>query len=277
MKIVALMVYYKGNIPEICSNLKAYIHNIGALVIWLNSPLEEKDKHEIIAAFKPYHSIILFRGDGTNQGLSKVYNEVAREFESQYDYLLTMDQDSWWYNFGDYIDFIEQIQEDDIIAYGPDVITDKDVIGDEKCTGIEVDEIINSGALVKLSLLSAIGYYNEELFVDAIDEELCLRAQANKLRIIKVRGSYLIQQYGHAETHRFFNRTVSITGHKPERKYQIARNHVWLIKNYHLTRERRKSYIKDYIIRPTVETILYEKNKLRKVTSIIKGVIDGLR
>ena len=91
---------------------------------------------------------------------------------------------------------------------------------------VETDAAIASGSLTPVASLAAIGGMREELFIDLVDTEWCLRARSMGYRSFGVCDAVLRHSLG-AQPRTFANRTI--THHSPLRSYYFFRNAVWLI------------------------------------------------
>ena len=85
--------------------------------------------------------------------------------------------------------------------------------------------VISSGSLIPMDVIDDVGLMCEELFIDFIDTEWCLRARRkgyeivaiNKVRIDHYLGDYMVQ---------FMGRSIPI--HSPLRMYYYFRNGIYL-------------------------------------------------
>ena len=107
-KILGIVVIYKPNINKLISNINKYIDDISYLIIWENSTLLRSEKNLIIDNCINSEKII-FAGNGINQGLSIAFNyALDKANKCRYEYLMTMDQDSEWINFSNYLSKLKQ-------------------------------------------------------------------------------------------------------------------------------------------------------------------------
>ena len=85
--------------------------------------------------------------------------------------------------------------------------------------------VISSGSLIPMDVIDDVGLMCEELFIDFVDTEWCLRARRkgyeivaiNKVRIDHYLGDYMVQ---------FMGRSIPI--HSPLRMYYYFRNGIYL-------------------------------------------------
>lgn len=131
----------------------------------------------------------------------------------------------------------------------------------------KVSYCIASGSLIPTKVFEDIGKIKEDLFIDNMDFEWCLRARSIGYEIIQTNQTYLSHRLG--EGNQDF-----ILSHSPFREYYITRNNIIL---------SRLHYIPiGYRYRKLVSTfcrIIHSVIKCRwiYVEQQLKGLIDGYR
>lgn len=91
---------------------------------------------------------------------------------------------------------------------------------------LEVDHIIASGSMIPMSVIAQIGGMNEELFIDYVDIEWCLRASRNGYPSFIATDVIMDHQLGVPMN--VLGRVIST--HSPMRHYYMVRNTLWLIR-----------------------------------------------
>lgn len=136
---------------------------------------------------------------------------------------------------------------------------------------VDVDHLISSGTLIDMRALDSVGNFVDELFIDAVDTEWCLRARSHGLRIIGV-GSAAMQ-------HNIGDAYLVLMGkqlplHSPMRLYYQFRNQIWLIKQPWVGWRWR---VIDSIrcIKLFIVFAIFAPNKLTNLSFMIKGGVDG--
>jgi rhamnosyltransferase len=273
-KLVAVMPIFYPN-HNTLENIKLFIHDIEKLIVWDNTPNEEKEKYKI--DLDEYSNKIIYLTTGKNEGTAYAYNRAAEwAFLNKYNYLILMDQDGKWENFKEYKeDVFTYFKSKSNVIFTPQI---NQFERKERNNKIEkIDNCISSGMIISKEIYQRIGKFEEKLFVDCVDMDYCLRARILKIEILRIKNnSLLIQQFGqttHSKHLDFYTRNDS-----PARTYNIAKNHIMLIKKYwkYLKRHEIKEWIWAYIIARFIKIILIENNKMKKCHSIIKASFDGL-
>ncbi|MCM7468377.1 glycosyltransferase family 2 protein [Enterobacter bugandensis] len=138
---------------------------------------------------------------------------------------------------------------------------------------LKVSFLINSGMLVPVQTLKDVGLMRDELFIDYIDIEWCLRAAKEGYSFYAVPNAQMSHTIGDARKV-FLGREVSI--HSPLRRYYLARNSIYMM---------RLSYVPvGYKLREvffsTIRTLMFVAcvdKKLTYIKYIFRGWKDGIQ
>jgi len=169
---------------------------------------------------------------GLNQGL-----EFAHE--NGFAWLLTVDQDSM--TGRDYPQRImaaaqshEQLWSDRarVGVIAPATISDSSgplTYPTKVVDGITVtEEVIQSGALWRVSALTEIGGFDESLGIDAVDAAACLRLREAGYLVALTGTVDLQHNLGDSRQVNILGRTVMVTNHSPARRATMVRNRLQL-------------------------------------------------
>jgi rhamnosyltransferase len=97
---------------------------------------------------------------------------------------------------------------------------------DGDATVVECDTLVASGCLIPMPSLDALGPMDEALFIDQIDVEWGLRAQAHGYRLFGVCGAWLGHAIGTHYVRPWFAPGRRVPVHAPLRDYYLMRNSV---------------------------------------------------
>ena len=267
LKILAVVVTYRPEKDLLIKNVAAFIDHVDKVLIWENTPNEEKEKYRFIDNKK-----VEYQGDGINS-ISHALNYAWRYAEDNgYDYLLTMDQDSVWEDFPFYLHETAYNEKAPQGIWGPNAYIPTDV---------EISNpniIITSGMLLQVELISKIGGWDETFSIDCVDDDFCLRAKRMGIKTYYWGACILNQRYGSPEKAKLLGRTFDIVlkNYSASRLYSIYRNHVILIRKFPEVWSIKNDF-KYYWI-PNIKWVaIFEKNRIKKLHSIFKGILDGYR
>jgi len=280
-QICAIIVTHHPD-QYISDRIDRIINQVNLVIIIDNASLKEeiysisekfsKEKVKVIV-----NSINKGLGFALNQGI-----EYAKHVG--YSWVLTLDQDS----MADTKMVIEQRSVYDamnnkaqigIIASHPvDSHTGKTPYSSlcENHTWTHTNVVITSGSLLNLEAYNNIGPFNEDFFIDRIDQEYCLRLRKNGYKIILACKAILFHSLGTPQKRNFIFWTFYPTNHSKQRRYYSARNIVYLTKKYFWSDSKWISYQLLTVIKAIFLILLFEDEKIPKILSIMKGLWHGV-
>ncbi|MEI6152127.1 MAG: hypothetical protein WCQ10_06330, partial [Chitinophagia bacterium] len=172
MNIAGVVILYHPDIQLLSENIKTYVQGIKQLYIYDNS---ETKLPGIEEALTRLHPSIQYHYFNANEGIAKRLNKAVEEASrNNYDYLLTMDQDSS-FKAGDFEKYKLQTQASaysNVAQFGVNCQPDFTIAKEQP---EEALTLITSGSIVNLSLIKNVGAFNEDLFIDFVDAEFSYR------------------------------------------------------------------------------------------------------
>ncbi len=265
MKIVSVVVLYHPNQEALKPNLDAIVPYVDALLLWNNTPARMPN---------PYvHDKVIYINHGENVGLPRAYNYAWHYAQTHgFTHVLTMDQDSYFPRLDDFLAYIQKRNE--VALFGPYVPSVGVPRLVEECQSVL--SIINSGACVPVEILNHVHGYNEDFFMDIVDEEFCLHARALGYVVYQVKAFNLQHCYGKLHEVKWLGKTVArVANYSSMRVYGICRNKLIMWRNYsvHAELKRRKVWedVKSFI-----KMLCFEQNKWSKCCAYCIGYYDGI-
>jgi len=149
-------------------------------------------------------------------------------------------------------------------------------IDDNSKSDYTIDSIlITSGSIINLEKSIRIGNFDENLFIDHVDTDYCIRLLNNNLKTIKFNNILLNHNEGDSiKTRTFFLKLDTRMTHAPKRIYYKTRNYIYL-------RKKHKYFSKFIPLRHALNDIknnlFYNKEKLKTIYYLIKGIIDSFK
>lgn len=271
MRLLAIVITYYPDISNCVKNILRYIEYVDKLIIWENTPQKEKSNYKITISC--YEDKIVYLGTGKNEGIAYPLNSAIQwAAGGGYTHLLTMDQDSRWENFQEYKNLILKYY-----IHSPILSPNINHTCSEKEECKVIPSSITSGSIYQINLFHKIGLFREDYFIDGVDTELCYRAKKQLgIDTLCLCKAHLQQIFGEPYV-TFLGTTLS--NYSAFRTYYILRNHIRLWKEYPsvMSFEFKKYVITDFMIKRLINIICFEKNKLQKIKSMVKGVSHGLK
>jgi rhamnosyltransferase len=194
---------------------------------------------------------------------------------SGYDYLLLMDQDSVATPgmVDTLLSYVHDAPEERIgILYALHQYKNYHLenLGTEVLEMLWVD---TAGSLLNLAAFRACGPFLDELFIDHVDAEYCLRLKVKGFRIRQVNRAVMQQALGNMISKRFLFWTVTTTNYEPVRVYYQIRNRLFVSRKFR--REFpwwscKEALAVVYII---MKFLLFESQSLEKLAMAMRGIL----
>ncbi len=271
MNICAGIVTFNPDIDRLWQNLTAIDKQVKEVVIVDNGSRNVSQIEKIV---RPNVKIILLKNN-QNEGIAKALNRMILWAESRkYQWVLTLDQDSVCHD-----NLIEQYlpyTSDRKIGMLTCDIVDRNCHFKEKKKKNKfeyVKKCITSGCLTNVAACIDSGMFDEKLFIDSVDYDMCYSMREHGYQIGKVHFQGLLHEVGHSKGYSILGFEFAVTNHSAQRKYYISRNSTYLIKKHRLNK------VKEYFIiyRRIATVLIFEQDKWNKCKAIVRGIRDGWR
>jgi len=267
-RILAIVVTYYPEKELLERNLFAFIDKVDKVLIWENTSEDEKLSYRFIN-----HQKAEYCGDGINS-ISHALNYAWHYAErNHYEYLLTMDQDSVFKNFTDYLNETIKNPQAPKGIWSPTMI----LLGhrDTREKGIrETPMAITSGMLIHVSLMEKIGGWNEAFSVDGIDAEFCFCAKKKGVNTYQINRTHLYHQFGKQKRKSFWGHDFVLDNYCPLRYYMIYKSHVLVMRMYP-EQKWFKAFFYQHRLKMICWIFLFEEHGFEKFCNILKGIIMG--
>lgn len=181
--------------PDACiKNIETYITYIDKLYIIDNTNSPDTNLHKELENRFGKAEILSY---GKNLGIAAALNlAIKKGLECGYEWLLTMDQDSFFDDIQakKFFESLTTIDKKTGAIVSPAHKKNSD--DNEPCIYVRKDEVMTSGNLLNLSLTKQIGLFNEDLFIDSVDHDYCLRANLAGFDVLQAINCFIQHQVG---------------------------------------------------------------------------------
>lgn len=262
---------------NVIDNIKSYIEYVEKIIIVDNSI---ENNIELIEAIKNiFKEKVIYIHNKDNLGIAKALNigcDIA--IDLNYNFILTMDQDSCFENFEHYLKCIENLDNTENVAiYAAHTDLIKEIKKEVNQEYKEENIVITSGNIINLKYFNKIGRFDDKLFIDSVDFDFCLKAKINGFRILLFKTVYVKHSLGEGywRTNFFTRRKKYSIEHNPQRHYYIARNSMYLSKKYGKLFPKEAGFLKTInklYINGIIRILAYEDNKINKIKARFIGL-----
>ena len=227
-----------------------------------------------------------------NLGIARALNQLMEFADTNgYEWILTLDQDGICCD--DYVEklfavFSNGADNCSNIAMIAPLIIDRGEIGSE-ISGVtpageplpeteDVSFCITSGSLTNVKAVLAIGGFNDWLFIDEVDREICLRLLQHGYRLVRVNTVELCHEHGlKTITRKFLWKKVVYHNYTPFRVYYQTRNLVYMLRKYGSAYypHPHKRWFRLFFA--FCVKFVNEPDRIQRLKAFMKGLRDGMK
>lgn len=279
------VVLYNPDINRLIENYKTISKQVDDIIFVDNNSDNFK---EINDEFHGVPNVRIIKNK-ENKGIATALNQICQEAKNlKYEWVYLLDQDSIS-STSIISSYSKNLSNERVALLSPYIIdTNKTSIEEYqqlRITGVtEVDWAITAGSMIRLDVWELVGKFDEELFIDAVDIDYSIRLKVNGFQQLRVNYDYILQEVGKAEPtfiirpHRdnagkWTLKRYYRSNHSDLRQYYMVRNNIILTKRYRKYKSSCKGYL--FIALVTLPKLIFEKNKMKLVKAILKGMYDG--
>lgn len=273
--VAAIVVLYNPN-NTVIDHINTYINDVDIVFAVDNS---DQKKTSIIERLLKNSKIYYIDNHG-NQGIANALNIGSRNaINMGYKWLLTMDQDSHFASniLTKMLDYIQTRETSNISIIAPFHANKYHLISPSHDLYSPVLTTMTSGNLLNLEVYTKIGGFIEDLFIDYVDNEYCLRSNLLGFKIIQINHAILNHNLGDLRRHQFLWKRFFSTNHGPIRRYYAFRNRFRIIEMYKTHFQDYCSFEKTRFIVDIIIILLYEREKWAKFKMMMRGYLDYKR
>jgi len=218
-----------------------------------------------------------------NLGIATALNIGVRfAFENSFEWILTLDQDTFLSktSFQKMVLAYESHPKKEEVGLLAPVHYDKGTgfqsryLRYLKEPYAQSNIVMCSGNLIPKSTFEKVGYYDDDLFIEYVDHDFCLRIKKNHLKVFLVKDAVMAHSLGNVKVHKLFWKIFFFShNYLPVRRYYRARNRTVLYRRYAGT---WIIHDLEFFLKDIVKIILVENSKFMKIKATFNGFIDGL-
>lgn len=281
--ITALVTLYHPTEGH-AGNIKQLLSQADRVILCDNSP----SSHE--ALFSGLGEKVVYLPNRENLGLSAAFNRVLKDPRFGWrddDFIIFFDQDSVAPDghIQKLIDAYDRLtaQGHDVGCLGPvyfnttsqreEVPIQKEMIDGET---MKVFSIITTSMLCTYGALRQIGFWNEEVFLDMADWDVCWRLSARRKEIILSSASVLRHSVGEGQVK---VGPVELRVSSPVREYYQTRDSLYLLKKSYVPFKFKVRFLIMVTLQPLLHLLLMDdkKQRLRYIRQGFRDYRKGVR
>ena len=272
MKVLALIVLYNPDMNRLNQNIEAVSLQVDEVV------LVDNGSDNIDEVKNNIKNSVTFIYNDKNVGIARALNEgFEYAIKNEYDWVLTLDQDS----------VIEKhlVEIYKKYLHLPDigmltcnfVDRNSDIILEEEQQEeyYTVSRCITSASFCSVEAYIKSGGFDDYMFIDYVDHDYSAKMYKNNYKIYRINYDGLLHEIGHTKVYHFLGLRAVSTNHSAFRQYYMARNNIILAKKYPEYYKMTNRIVVELC--RWIVIILFEKNKMKKLSRRFKGIKDGVK
>jgi rhamnosyltransferase len=274
VRIAGVVVLYNPR-EDVLGSIGSYISQIEVLFAVDNS---EHPDPAVTDRIRNAGNVV-YLWNGGNAGIAAALNIGASlALERGFDFLLMMDQDSIASAnlVSAFSEFLSRHSARNIGILSPCHQYENYEKPAEPPGPKEVFLAITSGTLLNLIAYRAAGRFMDELIIDYVDFEYCMRLRTHGYKVIQLGNAFLRQRLGNLLPRRFVYRRVAVMRYPPVRVYYRFRNRLVLSAKYMKKFPLWSILELRLTVNELVKIICFEKEKLEMCRMAFRGIADFL-
>lgn len=136
--------------------------------------------------------------------------------------------------------------------------------------------VVSSGSLIELEVWRQLGGFDEELFIDYVDTDFCLRVLRAGRGVAVAAGARLRHQLGARLPGNFFGKDFRPMHHAAFRHYYQSRNRVRMWRRHALSVPHWALFDLSFACLTFFRVVIFESSKWRKFKAMLLGTWDGV-
>ena len=272
MKVLAGIVLFNPDIKRLKENIDAIYEQVDSVLLVNNG----SDNIDTIRDMIVVYSKIAVLDNGSNLGIATALKKIMDyAVEGGYDWVLTLDQDSVCQP-GLINAYSKYYGLDNVGILTCNIVDRNFSVASGFTEGQEYREVlqcITSASLIKVVAYCQTDGFDEKLFIDSVDFDICINMRIHGFKIYKINYNGILHEVGHGRNVKLLFKDYISYNHSPFRQYYMARNHKYLVMKYPDQFSGSKEWIRE--IRSEAIILLYEEEKIKKLRSRWKGLLDA--
>lgn len=277
-KICAGIVLYNPDIDRLEKNIRSVKAQIKDVFLIDNN---STNKIIIDNIAKKYQCSIVY--NESNMGIAVALNQIIElADENGFEWVLTLDQDS--------IIPINMLSEyQNCILPGIAIIcpmisstVTKEINNNQNYE--YVSKSITSGSLTNVRYIKNVGGFDEKMFIDLVDFELCMRLEQNEYKILRANNVILDHQLGNEDYAPCLYFLSKLLNNETLRRFALRKNYsgirtYYFFRNSLYVNKKHKNYInkkvKNREFRNSIlHLIIVDKNRILNLKMLVKAIRD---
>ena len=134
---------------------------------------------------------------------------------------------------------------------------------------------ITSGSLMPVAIFEQCGWFQEDLIIDCVDHEYCLRARSNGYTLAACSRAVLQVAVGSTTSHQAFGITILARNYNARRRYYLTRNRLVMVLRFWKQQPAWCCRALQDIVQDALKVVFVEEQRWSKMRNTARGIHDA--
>ncbi|CUM74723.1 rhamnosyltransferase [Anaerostipes hadrus] len=272
-KIFAGIVLYNPDIERLKENVDNIINQVSRVILVNNGSENTEEIEQYLDGLEKQK--IIYKNLNKNKGIAAALNVIVNKcIDYNVNWVMTLDQDTVC-NKDIVQKYRKYLKMDNVGQLTCEYIDRNFKNEDEKNKyGIrKISWCITSAALLNINAWKKVGGFDERLFIDEVDYDICLSMREKGYYIYQIDFIGFVHEIGEGKSKKIGNKIIKTWNHSAFRRYYSTRN-AMIVARKHSEINTIRAFLG--VLKHIGIILLFENDKWNKFKAGIKGLCVGI-
>lgn len=272
-KIFAGIVLYNPDIERLKENVDNIINQVSRVILVNNGSENTEEIEQYLDGLEKQK--IIYENLNKNKGIAAALNVIVNKcIDYNVNWVMTLDQDTVCNK--DIVQKYRKYLKMDNVGQLTCEYIDRNFKNEDKKNKYGIRKIswcITSAALLNINAWKKVGGFDERLFIDEVDYDICLSMREKGYYIYQIDFIGFVHEIGEGKSKKIGNKIIKTWNHSVFRRYYSTRN-AMIVARKHSEINTIRAFLG--VLKHIGIILLFENDKWNKFKAGIKGLCVGI-
>lgn len=272
-KIFAGIVLYNPDIERLKENVDNIINQVSRVILVNNGAKNTEEIEQYLDGLEKQK--IIYENLNKNKGIAAALNVIVNKcIDYNVNWVMTLDQDTVCNK--DIVQKYRKYLKMDNVGQLTCEYIDRNFKNEDKKNKYGIRKIswcITSAALLNINAWKKVGGFDERLFIDEVDYDICLSMREKGYYIYQIDFIGFVHEIGEGKSKKIGNKIIKTWNHSAFRRYYSTRN-AMIVARKHSEINTIRAFLG--VLKHIGIILLFENDKWNKFKAGIKGLCVGI-
>lgn len=272
-KIFAGIVLYNPDIERLKENVDNIINQVSRVILVNNGAENTEEIEQYLDGLEKQK--IIYENLNKNKGIAAALNVIVNKcIDYNVNWVMTLDQDTVCNK--DIVQKYRKYLKMDNVGQLTCEYIDRNFKNEDKKNKYGIRKIswcITSAALLNINAWKKVGGFDERLFIDEVDYDICLSMREKGYYIYQIDFIGFVHEIGEGKSKKIGNKIIKTWNHSAFRRYYSTRN-AMIVARKHSEINTIRAFLG--VLKHIGIILLFENDKWNKFKAGIKGLCVGI-